>query len=143
MERKWDRVVDVIIVGLGGAGGAAAIEAHDNGAKVLVLEKDKIAGGNTRLSGGTLRRFLDEDKVVQYYMGVVDETVSEKPSGLRKNAAPGRKSQTIFGPGGNITFVDSINSAPHFSSNHLWLERVTCTNLRTSFSLTVSSTTPM
>jgi len=77
MNRKWDRIVDVVVVGLGAAGGCAAIEAHDNGAKVLVLEADKIAGGNTRYSGGTLRRFLDEDQVVQYYMGVVDETVSE------------------------------------------------------------------
>lgn len=77
MTQKWDRVVDVVVVGLGAAGGAAAIEAHDSGAKVLVLEKDKQAGGNTRLSGGTLRRFLDEDQCVQYYMGVVDETVSE------------------------------------------------------------------
>ena len=76
MERKWDHVVDVVVVGLGSAGGAAAIEAYDNGARVLVLEKDQFAGGNTRLSGGTLRRFLDEDKVFQYYMGVVDETVS-------------------------------------------------------------------
>lgn len=75
-ERKWDRVVDVVVVGLGSAGGAAAIEAHDNGAKVLVIEKDKIAGGNTRLSGGTLRRFIDPDEVFKYYSAVFDETVS-------------------------------------------------------------------
>ena len=77
MERQWDKTVDVVVVGLGAAGGCAAIEAFDNGADVLVLEADEKAGGNTRLSGGTLRRFLDEDQVVQYYMGVVDETVSE------------------------------------------------------------------
>ena len=78
----WDKEADVVIVGLGSAGGAAAIEAHDNGAKVLVLEKDKIAGGNTRLSGGTLRRFLDAEKVIEYYSGVFDETVS--PAVTRK-----------------------------------------------------------
>lgn len=78
MTQEWNHEVDVVVVGLGSAGGAAAIEAHDNGAKVLVLEKDKMAGGNTRLSGGTLRRFLDEDQVTRYYMGVVDETVNEK-----------------------------------------------------------------
>lgn len=36
---KWDKEVDVVIVGYGGAGAAAAITAHDAGAKVLILEK--------------------------------------------------------------------------------------------------------
>ncbi len=36
---KWDYEADVVIVGYGGAGAAAAITAHDAGAKVLILEK--------------------------------------------------------------------------------------------------------
>ncbi len=44
---------DVVIVGSGGAGLAAAIEAYDAGANVLILEKMPIAGGNTtRATGG-------------------------------------------------------------------------------------------
>jgi len=35
---------DVAIVGLGGAGAAAAITAHESGADVLVVEKQKMAG---------------------------------------------------------------------------------------------------
>ena len=34
--KKWDKVVDVVVVGLGGAGASAAIEAHDAGVKVLI-----------------------------------------------------------------------------------------------------------
>ena len=52
--KKWDMEADVIVVGFGGAGGCAAIEAHDNKAKVLILEKQPEAThySNTRMSGG-------------------------------------------------------------------------------------------
>jgi len=38
---------DTVIIGAGGAGLAAAIEAHDHGAKVLIVEKMPAVGGNT------------------------------------------------------------------------------------------------
>ena len=46
--------VDVVVIGMGAAGCAAALAAHDAGASVLVLEKTDAteAGGNTRVSGG-------------------------------------------------------------------------------------------
>jgi succinate dehydrogenase/fumarate reductase flavoprotein subunit len=45
---------DVIIIGFGAAGGCAAIEAHDAGANVVLLEKQPEAThySNTRMSGG-------------------------------------------------------------------------------------------
>lgn len=51
---KWDHETDVVVLGLGGAGASAAIEAHDGGAKVIVLEKQKEARhfSNSRMSGG-------------------------------------------------------------------------------------------
>lgn len=44
---------DVIVIGFGGAGAAAAITAHDAGARVLIVEKmpETYAGGSTRVSG--------------------------------------------------------------------------------------------
>ena len=53
----WNNQVietDVVVVGYGGAGAAAAITAHDTGARVIILEKMPIGGGNTRLSNGHL-----------------------------------------------------------------------------------------
>ncbi len=40
-DNKWDQTADVIVIGYGLAGTAAAITARENGAEVLVLEKSK------------------------------------------------------------------------------------------------------
>jgi len=45
---------DVVVVGYGSAGAAAAITANDHGARVLVLEKMPAGGGNSRLSAAML-----------------------------------------------------------------------------------------
>lgn len=43
---------DVVVIGAGAAGFAAAITAHDAGAKVVLLEKMPITGGNSMLAAG-------------------------------------------------------------------------------------------
>ena len=43
---------DLVVIGSGGTGFSAAITAHDLGAKVVVLEKMPITGGNTQLAAG-------------------------------------------------------------------------------------------
>ena len=48
-----DRDVDVLVVGSGAAGLAAALSARDSGAgSVLVAEAEGVVGGSSRLSGG-------------------------------------------------------------------------------------------
>lgn len=44
---KLKEKYDIVIVGAGGAGMAAAIQAYENGASPVILEKMPIAGGNT------------------------------------------------------------------------------------------------
>jgi len=56
--------IDVVVVGLGYAGAAAAIEAHDTGANVLVVEKMDNSGGNSRVSAGSLL-VAEESKIQQ------------------------------------------------------------------------------
>lgn len=48
---KWDETVDIIVVGSGFAGLAAAIEAKNAGANVIVLEKMAVFGGNSAING--------------------------------------------------------------------------------------------
>ncbi len=52
MPPKWDETTDVLVVGSGFAGLAAASEAKENGADVLVLEKMRTPGGNSIINGG-------------------------------------------------------------------------------------------
>lgn len=54
VPRRWDIEADVVVLGFGGAGACAAMEAHDAGAQVLIVEKQREAThySNTRMSGG-------------------------------------------------------------------------------------------
>lgn len=51
-DAQVEMTADVVVIGAGGAGLAAAITAQEKGAQVIVLEKMSSAGGNTILSGG-------------------------------------------------------------------------------------------
>ena len=61
---------DVIVVGMGIAGGCAAVEAAAAGASVLVLERAAIAGGTSAMAGGHF--YLGGGTVVQRATGHPD-----------------------------------------------------------------------
>lgn len=50
----FDRTVDVLVIGSGFAGAAAALAAAEAGAEVEIVEKMAFAGGNSALSGGMM-----------------------------------------------------------------------------------------
>lgn len=53
MDHDWDLTADVVVVGYGAAGAAAALQATEAGADVLVLDRF-LGGGATVLSGGII-----------------------------------------------------------------------------------------
>lgn len=57
---KWDETIDVVVVGSGFAGLAAAAEAAGGGAKVVILEKMPTYGGNSIISGGAICAWDDK-----------------------------------------------------------------------------------
>ena len=52
LPKKWDETYEVVVVGSGFAGMAAAIEAKNAGASVALLEKMPVHGGNSVINGG-------------------------------------------------------------------------------------------
>lgn len=50
----WHHETDVAVVGFGGAGGCAAIEAADQGARVTIFEVAAASGGSTALSSAEI-----------------------------------------------------------------------------------------
>jgi fumarate reductase flavoprotein subunit len=64
VEKAADETLeaDVVVIGAGGAGLAAAITAEQNGAKVIVVEKMPKVGGNTILAGGAVNAVEDRSE---------------------------------------------------------------------------------
>lgn len=57
-QKPIEETYDVVIVGAGGAGIAAAAQAVQNGETVLVIEKNAEVGGNTVVSGGQFQSVM-------------------------------------------------------------------------------------
>jgi len=73
VEKSAEQTIDtgVLVIGGGGAGLSAAITAAEGGAKVTLIEKQDLLGGNTILSAGIVYAALDEADIpvmVDYYM---------------------------------------------------------------------------
>lgn len=64
-----DKAYDVVVVGSGGAGLAAAIQAHDLGASVVVVEKMPVIGGNTNKASAGMNA---AETKFQKLKGIVD-----------------------------------------------------------------------
>ena len=64
VEKAADETLeaDVVVIGAGGAGLAAAISAEQNGASVIVVEKMPKVGGNTILAGGAVNAVEDRSE---------------------------------------------------------------------------------
>lgn len=58
-EEDQEMTADVVVIGAGGAGMAAAVTANQEGKTVIVIEKTSQMGGNTALSGGALNAVED------------------------------------------------------------------------------------
>ena len=66
---QWDKEADVVVVGFGGAGAAAAITAQNAGVSVLMVEKAPKGeeGGNTRVAGQGYLNATPKESAIEYF----------------------------------------------------------------------------
>lgn len=148
----WDHETDVVVLGSGGAGLAAALSAAVDGAAVEVYEKAPTVGGTTAVSGGIVwipahDRAADEltvEDALAYLraqsLGVMDDELVETfvhtgprmlefveaHSGLRFSVAEGFPDYKPELPGGRPGGGRSLSAAP-FDLARLgpWRDRIT------------------
>jgi len=75
---------DVVVVGAGNAALSSAVSAHENGAKVLVLEKAPrdMRGGNTHWAGAVLRIAFDEPRELAPLLPGIEEEYEDFYDGI-------------------------------------------------------------
>lgn len=83
-----EKKADVVIIGAGGAGLAAAVSAHQNGAKVLVIEKMPKVGGNTIISGAAYNAVDPKRQKAKGIEDSVDKHFTQTYEGGDKMAKP-------------------------------------------------------
>ena len=108
IPKKWDLTADVVCIGYGGAGAAAAITAHDAGAKVLILEKMPDGGGNTRVSAGGILCPGDVEQAYTYLTALYEFSHSEMDKDLVRTFAE----QSVR----NVEWVKSLREGTQVAS---------------------------
>ena len=105
---RWDQEVDVVVAGSGAAGLTAAILAHDQGARVAVLERSDKVGGTSAVSGGGIWVPLNDHMAS---LGVTDSR--EGALAYCKRLACGRAPDELI-----ETFVDTAHEMVRYLEQH-------------------------
>ena len=126
---------DVVVVGFGYAGAAAAIAAHDAGARVLLLEKQATPGGISVCSAGGVRCTHRPADALAYLLAtnggttpepvlrVLAEGMAELPALIAALAAPLGATSAVRKATGNYNFAGTdafgfvnIDAVPGFDA---------------------------
>lgn len=136
---EFDAEYDVIVVGFGFAGGVTAIEAHDAGSKVLIVEKMPDPGGISICSHGAICSTRNPDGAFTYLKNTnngrtPDDVLRALADGMVDNEAYARKLTELTGaeymirerggnyplPGEDSFYYTQITSIPNFDAAQVY-----------------------
>lgn len=103
---SWDETYDVVVVGGGFAGLAAAYESQTQGAKTLLIDKMPVLGGNSQINGGVYASYTSK---------IADEMYKELD--LKPDTAEKHIEDTIVGGdymGDEKLIKNFVYGSPHF-----------------------------
>ena len=106
---SWEAEVDVAVIGFGGAGACAAIEASDAGAEVAIFEVASASGGSTALSSSEI------------YLGGSGGTPAQRANGFEDDTQD--MLRYLMMAGGPNADADKVRMYAHNSLGHMqWLQ---------------------
>lgn len=117
MPDRWDQEADVVVIGFGAAGYAAAIEAAGSGASVLILEKMPLeqAGGASSCFGGIMTAVSKETIVNDSHGRYTEEDASAisaeataQVASVKKLGVPFREDFVFLVQGGGKVVYDAL-----------------------------------
>ena len=114
LPAKWDQTADVVVVGFGGAGAVSAIQAHNSGANVLILEKmtQDLAGGNTSVSGGIIFTPSPAADAVTYLNAMSEGYMIPQDMVQTWAQQMGQNANWLTSIGGKPVLVDNSTTTP-------------------------------
>jgi fumarate reductase flavoprotein subunit len=109
-ESKIVDQADVVVIGAGAAGMTAAITAHDAGARVIVIEKMPITGGNSMLSAGGMNAAETKFQKEKNIQDSVDLMIKDTMTGGGNIADPELVKILAKNSAGSIDWLTSIGA---------------------------------
>ena len=99
---------DVVVIGGGGAGLAAAISAEQNGANVIVIEKLGLLGGSTNVSEGALNAVDDKRQTAQGIEDSIEKHYTQTLEGGHDVGTPELVEVMVNNAYGAVEWLESI-----------------------------------
>jgi succinate dehydrogenase/fumarate reductase flavoprotein subunit len=114
---QFDLEYDAVVIGYGYAGGLSAINAADNGAKVLLIEKAPVPGGISICSYGALRCANDRELAFEYLKATnagrtPDDVIRALADGMYE--MEGYVRQLVKVSGANVTTTEDYGKGANY-----------------------------